>query len=306
MLSGLLFVLAPLLIGYIGLGTWSGVRRTAIALLIQRSSHWAIYLILFLMGISLAKVDNLAVHLPNIFHSLVIFFICLSLSNLSCLFILDRFFHLETEQRHYKRPQARMLLASLQLIAVVIFGFFVGLLLSFNVQIVEILSQWVLLFLLLLIGIQLRTSGLRLAQIVLNKQGAYIALVVILSSWFAGLVAAYWLDMPYYQGLTMASGFGWYSLAGILIGDHFGALYGTTSFLIELFRELFALIFIPLFIRRLPCCAIGFAGATAMDFTLPIIQDTGGARCIPIAIVSGFILSLCVPVFILFFASLLS
>ncbi|MEZ8138541.1 LysO family transporter, partial [Vibrio splendidus] len=43
---------------------------------------------------------------------------------------------------------------------------------------------------------------------------------------------------------------------------------------------------------------------TAMDFTLPVIQTTGGVRCVPIAIVSGFILSLLVPILMLFFVSL--
>ncbi|WP_246745158.1 LysO family transporter, partial [Vibrio cholerae] len=46
--------------------------------------------------------------------------------------------------------------------------------------------------------------------------------------------------------------------------------------------------------------------ATAMDFTLPVIQTTGGVKCVPVAIVSGFILSLLVPVLILFFVSLAS
>ncbi|MGB1322041.1 MAG: LysO family transporter, partial [Vibrio gallaecicus] len=49
---------------------------------------------------------------------------------------------------------------------------------------------------------------------------------------------------------------------------------------------------------------IGYAGATAMDFTLPVIQTTGGVRCVPVAIVSGFILSILVPVLMLFFVSL--
>jgi uncharacterized membrane protein YbjE (DUF340 family) len=119
-----------------------------------------------------------------------------------------------------------------------------------------------------------------------------------------GAIAAMILDIDLYRGLAMASGFGWYSLAGILMGDAFGPVYGGASFMIELLRELAALVLIPLAIRTKPCTAIGYAGATAMDFTLPVIQTTGGVRCVPIAIVSGFILSLLVPVLMLFFVSL--
>ncbi len=88
------------------------------------------------------------------------------------------------------------------------------------------------------------------------------------------------------------------------MGDAFGPVFGGASFMIELLRELVALVLIPMLITRKPCSAIGYAGATAMDFTLPVIQTTGGVRCVPIAIVSGFILSLLVPVFMLFFVSI--
>ena len=74
--------------------------------------------------------------------------------------------------------------------------------------------------------------------------------------------------------------------------------------MIELVRELVALVMIPLIIHSRPSVAIGYAGATAMDFTLPVIQSTGGVRCVPIAIVSGFILSLLVPILMLVFVSL--
>ncbi|WP_242567533.1 LysO family transporter, partial [Vibrio cholerae] len=85
---------------------------------------------------------------------------------------------------------------------------------------------WILFLLLFFIGIQLRNSGLSLKQILLNKHGMVIAAVIILTSWLGGVIAAWLLDMPIYQALAMASGFGWYSLAGILVGDAFGPVLG--------------------------------------------------------------------------------
>lgn len=138
----------------------------------------------------------------------------------------------------------------------------------------------------------------------MNKKGVLIALAIIGTSLPAGMLAAWILDLPMNQGLAMASGFGWYSLAGILIGDHLGPVMGGVAFLNELLRELVALTLIPIIIHRYPNTAVGYAGATALDFTLPVIKTCGGIRCVPIAIVSGFILSLLVPIFILFFLSL--
>lgn len=199
-----------------------------------------------------------------------------------------------------------MAMESLKLIFVVGGGLLVGLMLPFSLDWVDTASEWILFVLLFFIGIQLRNSGLTLRQILLNKQGMVIALVIISTSMIGGLIAGKILNIPTYQALAMASGFGWYSLAGILMGDAFGPIFGGASFMIELLRELLALVVIPLLIRSRPCTAIGYAGATAMDFTLPVIQTTGGVRCVPIAIVSGFILSLLVPVLMLFFVSLAS
>lgn len=53
-------------------------------------------------------------------------------------------------------------------------------------------------------------------------------------------------------------------------------------------------------IRRSRSTALGLCGATSMDFTLPVLQRTGGLDMVPAAIVHGFILSLLVPILIAF------
>jgi len=154
---------------------------------------------------------------------------------------------------------------------------------------------------LLLIGCQLRNSGMTLREILLNTWGMKIAVVVILSSWLGGAVAALLLNLPLTNGLALASGFGWYSLSGILITDGLSPVYGGAAFIIDLSRELIAILIIPSLIRRHPSAAIGYGGATSMDFTLPMIQKSGGNEYVPLAIVSGFILSLSAPLFISLF-----
>ena len=47
-----------------------------------------------------------------------------------------------------------------------------------------------------------------------------------------------------------------------------------------------------------------YGGATALDFTLPVIQKSGGIQVVPVAIVSGFILSLLGPILILGFLAI--
>ncbi|MGR5349489.1 lysine exporter LysO family protein [Vibrio mediterranei] len=299
MFSGMLYIFTPLVVGYL-----FSISNKSLLEQLNKATSWLIYIILFLMGLSLAALDNFGSNLKTIVTMTAIFFVAIGGCNLLCLPLIDRLLPLKTETLNSHLPLSSMALESLKLILVVGSGLIAGLLLPIGLGWVETASEWILLVLLFFIGIQLRNSGLTLKQILVNKQGMAIALVIVVSSLVGGAIAALILNISVYQGLAMASGFGWYSLAGILMGDAFGPVFGGASFMIELLRELVALVFIPLLIGKKPCTAIGYAGATAMDFTLPVIQNTGGVRCVPVAIVSGFILSLLVPVLMLFFVSL--
>ena len=299
MLSGILLIFLPLVLGYL-----IPIKKTNILEFINAQTSRLVLVILALMGLSLAGLDNLSQNLGQILLYTFTFFISISVCNLLALPWLDRLWPTPTSHVQHKLPLVKMMLESGKLVIVVALGLVIGLLLNVDLSWVEQASENILLLLLFFIGIQLRNSGMTLKQIILNKKGIIIAAVILVTSLLGGIIAALLLGIPINNGLAMASGFGWYSLAGILIGDGLGSIYGGAAFLNELLREMLALIMIPLLINRYPNTAIGYAGATAMDFTLPVIQNSGGIRCVPIAIVSGFILSLLVPVLILFFISL--
>lgn len=299
MFTGMIFIFAPLVVGYL-----FSISNEKTLDTINRATSSLIYVILGLMGLSLAALDNLGSNLQTILLYTATFFVCLSACNLLALPLIDKALPLQTDSSQKKLPLSSMALESAKLILVVGTGLIAGLLLPIGLSWVDTASEWILFALLFFIGIQLRNSGLTLRQILLNKHGMVIASTIIVTSMLGGVIAAYLLDIPLFRALAMSAGFGWYSLAGILMGDAFGPVYGGASFMLELLRELVALVVIPMLIRSYPCTSIGYAGATAMDFTLPVIQTTGGVRCVPIAIVSGFILSLLVPVLMLFFVSL--
>ncbi|UPR30465.1 lysine exporter LysO family protein [Vibrio crassostreae] len=299
MFTGMIFIFAPLVVGYL-----FAISNAQTLEFINRSTSRLIYVILALMGLSLAALDNLGSNLQTILLYTVTFFVCLSVCNLMALPAIDKLLPLKTDSSKKKLPLSSMAMESAKLILVVGSGLIAGLVLPIGLDWVDTASEWILFVLLFFIGIQLRNSGLTLRQILLNKHGMVISITIIITSMLGGVIAAYILDIPLFKALAMSSGFGWYSLAGILMGDAFGPVYGGASFMLELLRELVALVLIPVLIRSYPCTSIGYAGATAMDFTLPVIQTTGGVRCVPIAIVSGFILSLLVPILMLFFVSL--
>lgn len=299
MFSGMLYIFLPLVIGYL-----VPIKNEKVLHQINTQTSRLVLVILGLMGLSLAGLDNLSQNLNQILTYTITFFLSISVCNLAVLPLIDKFMPIKSQGKKNKLPLSSMAFESIKLIVVVGLGLGIGLTFNMDLSWVDTASEIILLLLLLLIGIQLRNSGMTLKQILLNKHGMVIAALVIASSLPGGIIAAFILDIPLNHGLAMASGFGWYSLAGILMGDALGPVYGGAAFLNELLRELIALVLIPVVINRAPSTSIGYAGATAMDFTLPVIQSTGGIHCVPVAIVSGFILSLSVPFLMLFFVSL--
>ena len=299
MFSGLLIILLPLVIGYL-----IPLHRPSALKLITRFLSWIVYVILFFMGISLAFLDNLASNLLAILHYAAVSVVIIMLCNIAALMWLEQKMPWQNHHRQERLPsRLAMALESLQLCGVVLIGFLIGLSgLSFLQHATEA-SEYTLIFLLFLIGIQLRNNGMTLRQIVLNRRGMIVAVVVMVSSLLGGVINAFILDLPLKTGLAMASGFGWYSLSGILLTESYGPVIGSAAFFNDLARELLAIMLIPGLVRRSRSTALGLCGATSMDFTLPVLQRSGGVEIVPAAIVHGFILSLLVPILMAFFSA---
>ena len=299
MFSGLLIILLPLIAGYL-----IPLHRPSALKLIARLLSWIVYVILFFMGISLAFLDNLASNLLSILHYAAVSVVIILLCNIAALMWLEQKMPWQNHHRQEKLPsRLAMALESLQLCGVVLIGFLIGLRGLPFLQHATEASEYTLIFLLFLIGIQLRNNGMTLRQIVLNRRGMMVAVVVMVSSLLGGIINAFILDLPLKTGLAMASGFGWYSLSGILLTESYGPVIGSAAFFNDLARELIAIMLIPGMVGRSRSTALGLCGATSMDFTLPVLQRSGGLEMVPAAIVHGFILSLLVPLLMAFFSA---
>ncbi|OON40879.1 hypothetical protein BTJ39_07360 [Izhakiella australiensis] len=299
MYSGLILILMPLIIGYLLPLTW---RPLLVA--VNKLLSWMVYIILFFMGISLAFLDNLGANLLNIARISLISALCIIICNVIGLELLARRY----PWRHAHQQQAlpsrlHMALESLKLGLVVLAGFVTGLSHWPPLSHASEASEFALLLLLFLVGLQLRGSGMTLRQILLNRRGMMVACVVWFTSLAGGALAALLIGVSLNTGLALGSGFGWYSLSGILMTESFGPVIGSAAFFNDLLRELLAISLIPALILRHRTSALGLCGATSMDFTLPVLQRSGGNEIVPAAIVQGFLLSLLAPVLMALFSA---
>ena len=131
---------------------------------------------------------------------------------------------------------------------------------------------------------------------VLGWRVLFVPLSIIVGTLFGAGLGSVALNMPLKEGLAVGAGLGWYSLAGVMIGQLYSVELGTVAFLTNVMRELFSFLLIPLlvgFVGRIAAIAPG--GATTMDSTLPVIMRSTDADTSIIAFLSGLTLTLIIP-----------
>ncbi|HEV8077816.1 MAG TPA: LysO family transporter [Marinobacter sp.] len=301
MLTGALLILAPLFLGFaIAISNRRAV--TVIHYLVET----LVYLILAMLGLGLGQMEGLGSQLGTMAVQVFALVTVLLVCNTVGLGLFHRWRPMAIDRANVAGSPGyrRLFMAAIQPLLAVLAGLLLGYYLLPTLPFIDQAATALLMLLLLLIGLQLRNSGLSLRKLLTNVQGLGIALVLMTSSLLAGVLLIPVLDLPWHQVMALASGFGWYSLSGIIIGDAMGPAWGGVAFMNDVLREIIALAIIPLVIAKRPALAIGYGGATSMDFTLPIIRSSGGLACVPVAIASGFVVSLFAPVFMGLFLSL--
>lgn len=237
-LMTLLSVLVPMFLGF-----FIRLPKPYLAL-VDKLLAVLVYAVLFLIGVSLSRVEDLGSQLDTIVLRTLLLFACTIGMNLLVLMWFDRRFPWQTQGSGKKSNVS--LAGSAKQLGCVAFGFVFGKLMAGVWLPSENLGMYCLMALVLLIGIQLNGSGVTLRQVLINKRGVQTALLMMASSLAGGLLfAALNDDVSWLKGLALASGFGWYSLSGLVMTEVYGAVWGSIMLLNDLGREFFALVFIP-------------------------------------------------------------
>lgn len=119
---------------------------------------------------------------------------------------------------------------------------------------------------------------------------------IVAGSIAGGLVCALLTGHPVNESTAIASGLGWYSLAGITIGNLAGAQVGSIAFLSNLMREIFSFFMIPWISKHLNYYScIAPAGATSEDTTLPMMMKYTNEETVVLSVINGVICSALVP-----------
>lgn len=195
----------------------------------------------------------------------------------------------------------------LGIIISIFIGIFCGLLLksSFLLNSVDIFIKLGLCLLLFFVGIDIGNyKNLAKSLRKIKKKVIFLPIITILGSIFGGFITASFLSLSFPETIAISSGMGWYSFSAIELAK-IDANLGAIAFLSNVFRELLAILFIPIIAKYLGGYeAISCAGAPAMDSLLPFINRNTPANMTIVSFYSGLIITLVIPVLLPFLISI--
>lgn len=319
-LSAVAGVVVPVLVGYT-LVLANQQWRTWLA----KALHWTTMLLIVTLGIAFGLEPTMQASLVRIGVDGLLYFGILTVCNLVGLWLLSLCRGNQTLLDHngglaknsgWPTLMSRVLrvIETLQVLIALVLGYALGRLLlsasSFvTIEAVHLWSFGLLGLLLMLIGVELRDKNVDLKLAFFNTTGIAIASCVIISSWFAACIIASIGSLQFYEAIAITSGFGWYSLSGLLVSQTAHPSLAGLVFSLDLAREILVIFALPILAQlsgalaantqKSSSIAVGYSGATAMDVALPFLQKAYGVSIVPAAISSGLILSIISPVILL-------
>lgn len=303
-LENLLPILAAFILGY-------NIRRVLPSLsmpLVDKISTVCLYSLLILMGVTIGQIPDIIKQMNHVGISALSVAFASSFAIAVVLAIFYSGISLTKAESQVGQSSFNIIgyiKDPLLLASLVVFGFVIGYRQYVPMIDYGLLISVLLYLLIFIIAIKLSNSGMSIKEIFFNRQNLVMTGLTVVASYLGAALVSLFIPLSLVQSLAVSSGFGWYTLSGLLFTKIGDPLLGSVAFLCDLFREVFALLLIPTLSRiGSGNVAIGVAGATAMDVTLPIIEKHCGISYVPVALLSGGIITVMVPFLIPFFFSL--
>jgi len=164
----------------------------------------------------------------------------------------------------------------------------------------------ILCILLAFVGLDLGLEGQVIANI--KKVGVKILIIplaVAVGTVVGAIICSLFLPLAFNESTAIGTGFAWYSLGAAIIMDAGYEAAGAISFMHNLMRELFAIVFVPIIAKRIGFVeALGIPASVGMDVCLPIVEQSTNGTTTVYSFITGFMLSMSVPFLVPFFLAL--
>ena len=267
---------------------------------------WALYLLLFSMGVRTGLIDDLPGQAGRLGIMSVGFGAATSLSSIamvvlavkitSYIFRKTRTVPVNSMENGNASSWIQRLKEPMKLVGCAAAGIILSLLTPWFHWFDERVTTVLLFILLFLVGVQMVQGKADMLIVIRQPISVILPLLTVAGSLLGGWGLGSILSLTSGEALAISAGFGWYSLSGVLIAEMGNPVLGSVAFLSNLIREIIACVTIPILAGfKQPHAAISVGGATSMDVTLPLVEHSCGPEYVPLSLAHGILLTIAVP-----------
>lgn len=123
----------------------------------------------------------------------------------------------------------------------------------------------------------------------------WISAAILAGSLVGGLVSGIILGLPLYTSMVASGGMSFYSITGAFMTSTYGIEIGTYGFIVNVMREIFTILLMPLLIKISLGSPIAGGAAGNMDTMLAPVTKFVGVRLGLVTLITGTILTFIVP-----------
>lgn len=124
----------------------------------------------------------------------------------------------------------------------------------------------------------------------------YLSVAILLGSFVGGLFAGVILGMPLNYAIMSSGGMSYYSITGAYMTQVYGIEAGTYGFVVNVFREFFTVLLLPLLVKISKGSPIASGAAGNMDTMLVPVTKFVGPELGLVALITGIVLTFSVPI----------
>lgn len=272
--------------------------------IVPRLTSITLMLLLFSIGFSLGNIEDLQNQIGQMGLQAALVSISACIGSIGVLFLLELIFSPGKERIKREKAHSRHNF-SFKDIGLLLASLFAGVVIALlkiipvTPQLASEIPTWVLYFLLILIGFDLKQQGMKSLRILKSPLALIVPIATISGSLLGAFILSIVTGGPLNENMGIAAGMGWYSLSSSILTSLDSPVLGATAFLSNVLRETLALITIPFLCRfGFVDQAVSIAGATSMDVTLPLLETQAGGEIAPLAIAHGLVISIAVPLLV--------
>lgn len=289
---------------------WNGLPKTAIKIF-DGLTNAALILLMLVIGLNIGTSQTVMDNIASIGFNCIIISLMSIIFSVLFVYIAEQTImplekirlQLVAENEHMQDTSCDTKFSPLTIImpACIIIGILTGQFLFNNIQhnVLDIVLNISLIFLYTGVGVSLGNNKEVFQYIKkLGFRVLFMPLSIFAGCVISGFISSLLLNLPSDYVTLSASGMGYYSLTGAFLTEEYGIEAGTYGFIVNVSRDFFTVLLIPLLLKISKGSPIASGASGCMDTMLVPVTKAVGAELGMVALISGTILTIVVPIWL--------